>query len=722
AAEAQRLVTSLAGAQNQDGVNHRSEPGVIRFINDLFHLLAAGGCPAQPLPVSHAQDASPQKAAKAGRIERWELKGADLETRGAEVAEGVNRLRSRGVKDHDICILVRSHFAKATLARALLARGIPVAMRASDGPGSREGLVILSAIRLLLDGRDTLAEATLRFLLDGQPQPGGGKSAFDRWVVDEVTRSPSVNMPLWLAAIHSARDQGAVPTLSPTAAVLMAIEATGLVGRIAAWGDCIERQTQIDGMLALAGEYEKSEASAGRLATVAGFVAEMSQKKPDTSEDGVDREAPPSDLPGVRLMTFHASKGLGFKVTIVADFTVSKTQDRPHGVHTVRGRPVVFPWPIKGRKNLDLERIMNNTASNQVRLQDALTDHVQLLYVTLTRSEGMLVLAHEASPAANEWLTKIFGSSDPAAGAPAGIDHFLPRNPAAKQVVYPVPPPPPPTPSNGVVLQAADYAFVDDLMTITSGSMGPTATTVNAIASSPPRPLHAVTAAPRFRSPSGNVTSACAWSKAAAPIDLPLPAGVVRDLVTGATRSAAGSVADSLGEAFHAFMAAIPSLPSFDEQDPACVKAWERVAARCIDGFLEPRAAAKVAAAGITPTVFVERGQAFVEWCRQTFGVEPEAWSVEAGIAGPATAGGMWRGRIDLLVQATTGLHAGRPVLIDHKMVLTERDGCAAKAAEYFGEVSAYAEALAAAPTSLAPDGVYLHFPLAGVIVPLEVV
>ncbi|MFM8890751.1 MAG: hypothetical protein ACKOTB_03835, partial [Planctomycetia bacterium] len=444
--------------------------------------------------------------------------------------------------------------------------------------------------------------------------------------------------------------------------------------------------------------------------------------KSDQAEDQVDREAPPSDLPGVRLMTFHASKGLGFKVTIVADLTLSKPQYRAHGVHNVRGRPVVFPWPIKDRKNTDLERLMDSTASNQQRLQDALTDHVQLLYVTLTRSEGTLVLAHEASSAANEWLTKIFGPSNPAAGAPAGIDHFLPRSTAVKQVVYPVSSPPPPTPSNGVVLQAADYAFVDDLMTITSGSMGPAATTVNAITSSPPRPLHAVTAAPRFRSPSGNVTSACAWSHVAASIDLPLPAGVERDLVTAAARAAAGSVADSLGEAFHAFMAAIPSLPTFDGGDPACVRAWNQVATRCIHGFLEPGPVAKVAAAGITPAVFVERGQAFVEWCRSALGAEPDAWSVEVGIAGPATSGGMWRGRIDLVVRATTGVHAGRPVLIDHKMVLTERTGCVAKAEEYFGEVSAYAEALAAAPTLLAPDGVYLHFPLAGVVVPLETV
>ena len=717
-AEAKRLVTSLAGAETEYGENHRSEPGVIRFVNDLFHVLTTNSGLAPPLPVSHAQDAPHAKAHRQGRIERWELKGADPDTRFAEVAEGVQRLRNRGSADRDMCILVRTREAKDKVAHALRERGIPVAMRSSDVTASREGLVIQHAIRLLLDGRDRFAEASLRFLLDGQPMPSVGYTSFDRWLLDEVTKSPSVNMPLWLAAIHDARERGVLPMLSPSAAVLLAVELTGLVEHIARWGDCIERQTQIDAMIGFALGYEKSQAAAGRLGTVAGLLVEASREKPDRAADEPEGDTPPSDMPGVRVMTRHASKGLGFKVTIVADFSVSAKEGRPYGVHAVRGRPVVMPWPLKDRKNQNLATIMSGISSHQLRQQDALGDQAQLLYVTLTRSEGTLILAHDADPAANEWMARIFGASNPAAGSPTGIDHFLPRNTTATQVLYPLPSPPPPTPSTGVSLNAAEYAFVDDLLNVTAG---PTAAvkTVNAIVSSQPRPLRGVTAPPRYRSPSGNVTTACAWSKAGSLIDIPLPSGAARDLVTGAVRAAAGSVADSLGEAFHAFMAAIPSLPAFDAKDAACVRAWERVASRCIHGFLEPKAAAKVVASGVTPAIFVERGVAFVGWCRQTFGVEPVEWSVEAGIAGPAASGGMWRGRIDLLIDAKAGSHAGKPVLLDHKMVLTQRDACGAKAAEYFGEVSAYAEALSTTAVPLTPDGVYLYFPLAGVVVPI---
>jgi hypothetical protein len=88
--------------------------------------------------------------------------------------------------------------------------------------------------------------------------------------------------------------------------------------------------------------------------------------------------------------------------------------------------------------------------------------------------------------------------------------------------------------------------------------------------------------------------------------------------------------------------------------------------------------------------------------------------------------GGTWRGRIDLTFVARSGELAGRRVLVDHKAVMAARQDCVAKAGEYVGEVSAYAESLGAVRPlgagpgeSLAPDAIYIHFPLAAAIVPL---
>jgi len=122
----------------------------------------------------------------------------------------------------------------------------------------------------------------------------------------------------------------------------------------------------------------------------------------------------------------------------------------------------------------------------------------------------------------------------------------------------------------------------------------------------------------------------------------------------------------------------------------------------------------------------VDRGQSFVDWCVAEFGVTPADWIVEAGASGPANAsiGGTWRGRVDLVFVAKAGELAGRPVLVDHKAVMAKQGDCLTKAGEYVGEVSAYAEALAFPASSssgqnLAPEAIYIHFPLAAAIVPI---
>ena len=55
---------------------------------------------------------------------------------------------------------------------------------------------------------------------------------------------------------------------------------------------------------------------------------------------------------------------------------------------------------------------------------------------------------------------------------------------------------------------------------------------------------------------------------------------------------------------------------------------------------------------------------------------------------------------------------------------MTKQCDCLTKAGEYVGEVSAYAEALASPASSssgrdLAPEAIYIHFPLAAAIVPI---
>jgi superfamily I DNA/RNA helicase len=771
---AKRLLGVLSGGATPTPHhdNYRSLPGIIRFVNDLFHglktMVGAGGPAAvglRHLPEDHIQTAPVPPAgsppAAPGKIQHWLLSETSEPKRFAQVADGVQRLLQtpthpatnpatvQQIKPEDICIMVRDRFAKKDMAKALVDRGIKVAMRSTGLFESREARVIVAAARLLMDKGDALAEATLWFLLEGRQLPSGQGASLDGWLIDRITnggtKSAATPSPSWLDALDAARDSRSTSLLSPVSAVVLAIEATGVIGRIAAWGDSFERQSRIDSLIALAASYEKRARAAGRPATVGGFLAEC-QGRADRearesagggfgqsrdADDGFDTDVPPKDHPGVRLMTCHATKGLGFPITIVADFKLSQHGLSPFEITTLNGLPHVWPDPLKGAENNTLVAIARGLAEGRDRFERKVDAETQLIYVSFTRSQEQLVVTPAADVESNSWLTTVFGESNPAAGAPAGIDHFLPMSTTAAHVVHTQPAAP--LPGGAAALPAAHYSYVDNLSATIpgaslpgSGAAAQPVPTANAIESAPPRPLTGVTHPPRYRSPSDNHTATGSWQVGTALQPVPGQS----DLVTGGFKAAAVEQANRLGESFHAFMAAIPSLPPLAAGNAAQQKQtrslWEKVAARCLSGFLEQDDIKNIAAAGLPPAVMVDRAQSFIEWCVTEFGVTPADWIVEAGASGPASAsiGGTWRGRIDLVFVARAGELAGRRVLVDHKAVMAKQSDCLTKAGEYVGEVSAYAEALASPASSssggdLAPEAIYIHFPLAAAIVPI---
>jgi serine/threonine protein kinase len=86
------------------------------------------------------------------------------------------------------------------------------------------------------------------------------------------------------------------------------------------------------------------------------------------------------------------------------------------------------------------------------------------------------------------------------------------------------------------------------------------------------------------------------------------------------------------------------------------------------------------------------------------------AWLTETPVTVPRLAGGQWKGTLDLLLQLTDG----NLVIIDHKSAPLRREHCAAKAASYSGQLSAYQEMIRSTGQSI--HSTWIHFPLAGVV------
>jgi ATP-dependent helicase/nuclease subunit A len=159
-----------------------------------------------------------------------------------------------------------------------------------------------------------------------------------------------------------------------------------------------------------------------------------------------------------------------------------------------------------------------------------------------------------------------------------------------------------------------------------------------------------------------------------------------------------GPAGARIGNAVHAYLAALPSLRSADDRRRAIV------AERCM---------AALGVTGLVPaSVIVAAGQRLTAWAES---IHPQAtWHTEVPVSAPRAAGGQWVGSVDLLLE----LPSGGLVVVDHKSAPVRRDDCAAKAAGYAGQLLAYAEALGLASGMV--KEMWVHFPLACTMVRLD--
>jgi len=153
----------------------------------------------------------------------------------------------------------------------------------------------------------------------------------------------------------------------------------------------------------------------------------------------------------------------------------------------------------------------------------------------------------------------------------------------------------------------------------------------------------------------------------------------------------------AIGEATHTYLGAMPSMLSLtDAQKHA-------IAERSIAGF--------GITGKITPQMLVAAGDRFSHWVTETF---PGAkWLTEVPVSGPRTAGGNWRGAIDLVLV----LADGSLVVIDHKSAPIRRVHCEAKAQSFTGQLQAYDEVLTGQGETVSAS--FIHFPFAGTVVEL---
>ncbi|WP_417746718.1 UvrD-helicase domain-containing protein [Rosistilla oblonga] len=647
--------------------NRRSQKGLVQFVGKVFEPIF--GDDAKQNPVNERSDRN---------VERWLLNASNQTGDAEALVAGIRQLQDEGHRLGDIVVLERSNAGVQRLAEQLERSGVDYLFETAGLLSTREGVLTIAGMRLVLDRNDSLAAATIKHFLSSPDDATPG------WIIDRLTQrvadrqaDASDGNRVWQQPWQDDADLLALEridrkTSSPHSVCELVMEALQLPCRIASWGNVAQRASNLDSMLKHVAGYEEQMLGAGQAATLGGAILHLEQ----LAADDKDIKYPPLGHNAVTIMTYHKSKGLQWPVVILTGLNSDRGPNMwqplvggggDDATNPLAGRTIrAWSWPFgmsdsrppKRRTGTTLDDDAVASPEGVEQAADEIAENMRLLYVGCTRAESKLVFAHRRGT--DRWLQRLpdIDSVLPIDGAPGehsidGID--------TTYVLRHLDPPE----SDEVILDQATLWFATDELDGAAASQQ------------------------RFHSPS-QVESDPSDQR---PFSLTQLAGG-----SHFPESLPPDQYAAFGDAVHAYMAALPSLSEVDET-------WKTtIAERCLSAHSMD---GKLAA-----SVLVAIGDRFVDWVSQTY---PGAtWRVEIPASTARQAGGDWNGTLDLLLE----LPDGRVVVVDHKSAPIRRTTCETQARQYAAQLDAYDEMLAALGRTVVSR--WIHFPLAGVVAELQ--
>ncbi len=641
--------------------NYRSQRGLVQFVGNVF----------APILGNDARQ-EPQKPGLPRGLERWVFDTKNKTEDASALACGIARLKAEGMRFGDIAVLERTNRLLEPIAAALGHLGIPCLLESPGLLATREGAMVLAGLRLVADRSDSLAAATLIHIM-GDPEKGTPDWIEERLVAVCAAKASIAESSCrpWDGDSRLTRIEGINRSLlSPAQIVPQVFEALGLPSLVAKWHDPARRCSNLDSLLRHSREYEKSASEAGEAATLSGLILYLEHLEAEK----LDLCYPPLGHDAVTLTTYHSAKGLEWPVVVLSGLDSSRSPDMWSPVVTGGGKSGADPlagrtlrswtWPFGEtdgpygglRKGSDLEDRALASAEGQERADRDCNENLRLLYVGCTRAKRKLVFAHRADK--YSWLAQL-----------PVVDSLLKCSLGEGEHA----------------LDGIDTSFVVrrlDSSTVESYRLPQTQQqrwlSLTAVANPPeftPR-FHPPSEAPKENSVVVNHSE-----------ELPGPSF----FPAGAEESQYASI----GDAVHAYLAALPSMASISAAER------ETIAARCLSAFS--------VTGTFSPADVVASGNRFSKWVAARY---PGAqWHTEVVATGPRAGGGCWHGEIDLLLR----LADGSVVIIDHKSAPIRREHCLAKAQQFTGQVDAYRKVLQAGGKAVKET--WIHFAMAGVVV-----
>ena len=406
---ARTIVPESGGRGELLPTSYRARPGLVDFTNRAFGpaFETLGFKPGDTrIEECHRGDGDGQTAP----IEVWGIAGDTVAVAMTVLAEKIRSVLDdaaahpvedkelgtmRAIRGSDIAVLCRTNAHCEDVADELAVSGVRVSIARPGLLETPEAVLAMAALRYLVDPGDTLAIAEIAHLYDdAKDQP----SWFAHSLSEDGIGSLASELPVF-AALDDRRAE--LAALTPSEALEVAITASGILDRIGAWHNALDRIGNLDALRAFAVQYVDEARTVRSAATAAGLVAWLGDSA------GLDNELPPTTDPdAVNVSSYHRAKGLEWPMVVLFDldrirrapsafeFNVESGGDfdvwRPLKDRWVR----FWPWPYgRQTKNVHIDASASATDEHRRAEQRERAETVRLLYVGITRARDYLVLA-----------------------------------------------------------------------------------------------------------------------------------------------------------------------------------------------------------------------------------------------------------------------------------------------------------------------------------------
>ncbi len=331
------------------------------------------------------------------------------------------RTATRPIRPGDIAVLCRSNRACLSMAEALHRAGLQAAIARAGLLETAEARLALACLKYLLTASDALSAAEIILLTGGMTLE---QLVDDRleWLAFKDGRAPEPAGGRWgntpyLRLLNELRPR--TSDLSASEILNLLLEELDLRRLVVRMGHHAQRLDNLDRLRQYALDYESACNRLHSAASLGGFLLwldELVRNEKDVQGSGDSDNA-------VKVMTYHASKGLEFPVTIchgldqelkekVWGLNLVSTGAEPDLDNILANRWLRY-WVNPYSDQLGKTRLEERLHQSDEWMQATrvgLEEEARLLYVGLTRARDYLVFPTTAK--GSKWLNLVFNHGD----------------------------------------------------------------------------------------------------------------------------------------------------------------------------------------------------------------------------------------------------------------------------------------------------------------------